>query len=1061
MPAPVNRIRIFVASPGDVAEERKRLDGVVDHLRTHVAAPYGLDLELVRWETHVRPGVGVDAQDVVNPQIGDYDLFIGIFWNRFGTPTHRAGSGTREEFDQAYARWQADPSSPEIWMYFSDQPYSFTSPQELEQKMKVLAFRKELQEAKGLLVWLYKTPDEFEEKARGHLADFIAKHAPQAATRPGTVYPETPAEPRDASRAAVDEEALRRRYLREVWDACFNLKLTTIDIKVASGGREVAELELDAVFTDLDVLESERGDVMAVAKRRSASKPAAEVKRLPAMAALSRYPKLVLLGDAGSGKSTLVNFVALCLAGDGLGSPEVDLERLGKTWKLQGPVPLRVVLRDYAARGLPANKGLWQFVADELGAIATSDGESLAACIRVIRGALDRPNGALLFLDGLDEVPEAQRCRVRLKEKIEQFCRDFPGCRVLVTSRPYAYQDPDAWLTGFEVRTLADFDPKQIQTFVARWYAHVGRRDRALGPTNAERYAAQLKAAVEQNPRLAELAPRPLLLTLMASLHRWREGGSLPEKRQELYEASAGLLLDLWQRPKQAFDTQGRPASIEYDVWRELGIGAEALRAALNQVAYEAHWRHPSLEGTADIRARDLVGILYERSDKSKTGKDVGAGERRIVEYVTDRAGLLIEREQGAVYTFPHRTFQEYLAACYLADEDFPFLLAERLREDDGRWREASLLAAAKAVSGTRASIWNLVAGFCPRDFGSSSKPGDADWYAALRAAEALIETEGHRNVPDRQCYLLERLRGWLAALVDGGHLPPPERAAGGRALSVLGDPRPGVGLRPDGLPDIAWVEIPETDPQTGRREFIYQKNERRVEPTFWMARYPVAYAQYQAFLDAADGFRNPEWWQGLAADEEHRAAPGEQWFKHWNHPRENVSWYDAIAFCRWLTARARQAPDLLPAELRDAADWRIRLPTEWQWEKAARGHDGRQYPWGEEYRSGYANVNEQYRNIGPHYLQTTSAVGMYPQGASPYDVLDLSGNVWEWCLNEYEKPTRIQEGGAVDRVLRGGSWIGDVELASALVRSGFGDPHHRIDSYGFRVVVVGSVPVR
>jgi formylglycine-generating enzyme required for sulfatase activity len=1079
-----------------VSDERQRLAKVVDHLRTHVASAHRLDLELVRWETHVRPGAGADAQAVINPQIGAYDLFIGILWNRFGTSTKRAESGTREEFDQAYARWQKDSSSLEIWVYFSQQPYTFNKPEESEQKTKVLAFQKELQEKKGLLVWLYKDPPDFEEQVRGHMELLIPKHATQRIAETPLLQPTT---------TTIDDALFRQRYLREVWDACVNLKLTTIDIKTATSSREAAELELQAVFTDLDVMEAPGSEKKMGRKKRPMDETLGEKaqSRLPAMAALSKYDKLVLLGDPGSGKSTLVNYVALCLAGDGLGSGGVTRKRLGKAWKLPGLLPVRVILRDYAARGLPEDKGLWQFIQDELRATQTSTGENLAPCLPYIQRILGQKNGATLFLDGVDEVPEAHRLRVRLKEKSEQFARDFPSCRLVVTSRPYAYQDPEAWLTNFQVRSLADFSPEQVQAYIARWYTHMAQKDRALGPANAKRYAEQLQNAVQQNPRLAELAPRPLLLTLMASLHRWREGGTLPERRQELYEASVGLLLDLWQRPKHIFDAQGRPAGTEYDVWKELGIGAEEMRSTLNLIAYEAHWKQPSLEGTHDIRARDLVGILYERSDKRKTGLDATAGQRRIVEYLTNRAGLLIERKQGEIYTFPHRTFQEYLAACHLADEDFPYLLADRLREDDGRWREACLLAAAKAVAGTKSAIWNMLGGFCPHDLKPGETPELPDWFAALRAAEALIETEQHQNVPDRQRHLVQRLKEWLVALVEAGALPPRDRSAAGRVLAQLEDPRPGLGLRllpaakgsALSLPDILWCPVPagpfimgsnESDIPAlikkfgGEREWYEsetpQHREESISQPYLISRYPITNAQFHAFVGDSDGYRKNSWWTqaGLKwRGKRTRPEKSGSVYDLANHPVVNVTWYEAIAFCRWVNEKFHVAGSMFQVWYKDKIEkrnmgnetWGIRLPTEAEWEKAAsweekEGGSGekRIWPWGDAFDPGKCNMTET-------GINNTCAVGLFPGGDSPYGCVDMAGNVWEWCQTKwvenyksYDRGLKERESleGDARRVLRGGSFLsiaGDLRCASR-----YGDDPDLLDGdVGFRLVVSPS----
>jgi formylglycine-generating enzyme required for sulfatase activity len=269
-------------------------------------------------------------------------------------------------------------------------------------------------------------------------------------------------------------------------------------------------------------------------------------------------------------------------------------------------------------------------------------------------------------------------------------------------------------------------------------------------------------------------------------------------------------------------------------------------------------------------------------------------------------------------------------------------------------------------------------------------------------------------------------------------------------------DPRPGV-------VDFNWGEAYWCKVPAGK--FIYggdkASNPRRkikIPYDYWMGKYLVTYAQWQAFVEDADGYRNPRWWEGLHEEgqEQQRRGPGEQYRKIANHPAESVSWYEAMAFCGWLNEARRQGVLTLPAFI--PADYEIRLPTEQEWEKAARGTDGRQYPWGDDYRAGFANIDETWVSDRSYYVGMTTAVGIYPQGASPYGLLDMAGNVWEWCRTEYSTEDDKNIGSSDLRALRGGSWVLQAVYARALFRL-WSYPGLRSGSFGFRLGC--SAPIR
>jgi hypothetical protein len=271
-----------------------------------------------------------------------------------------------------------------------------------------------------------------------------------------------------------------------------------------------------------------------------------------------------------------------------------------------------------------------------------------------------------------------------------------------------------------------------------------------------------------------------------------------------------------------------------------------------------------------------------------------------------------------------------------------------------------------------------------------------------------------------------------LLAELERAETMHPRRAEIGDRLDAIGDPRPGVGVNPDGTPDIVWCDIPG-----GTVVLEKVEGEFDVSP-FRIAKYPVTHRQYRAFVEAPDGYHSPGPWAGLHHNyPSGEYPPGEQYRPIGDHAAENVSWYDAVAFCRWLSRRL-------------ALD--VRLPDEWEWQQAATSGDRRNaYPWGADWDDSRANTWES-------RLGRTIAVGMYPRGRSAQEAMDLSGNLREWCRNEYEDPrgrTKPESGGR--RVLRGGSWNFARENARAAYRNDL-DPGYRSYFIGFRVVCVSPI---
>ncbi|HRI56924.1 MAG TPA: SUMF1/EgtB/PvdO family nonheme iron enzyme, partial [Anaerolineae bacterium] len=807
-----------------------------------------------------------------------------------------------------------------------------------------------------------------------------------------------------------DPEAARRkeareRYLRRLRQRCNVLPLAAV------GGDEDAgeEVTLDKVYVVLDTETRVPIDGDDTSRGRTRGALDMEVfgrgredRPLTALEAATRHRWLVLRGAPGSGKSTFVRQLAAWLAAASLGE---DSPPAG--WS-SATLPLLVSLRDLTPaldalaldgvsemernrRLVSVVRAYWQGELRELQAEAFAPD---------LEQALDT-GSVLLIFDGLDEVPEKLRPRVR--QAVQAVANAFVAIEhVIVTSRIRSYSGRRAALPSFDVHTLAPFNADKVKTFVARWYqaqVALGRMTQDKARENID----DLQRAA-QSADLRELASNPMLLTTMAIVHQKEVG--LPKERVRLYAKAVEVLLTRWQKRKNIPVSGPLKALLNDDL---------KMRSIMELLAYHAHVRQATSKDDDKLARGDLITLL----DQPKYLGDTALAAE-FLDYVDQRAGLLVghggDEEQGypQTYSFPHRTFQEYLAGCHMVEGRSVGREYQQRATEGDYWALAALLGAEELLYNRRVpeNLLDLAYQLCP--VAEPTRPGEwrallwSGQMAALVTRSVVAEDTGG---PDGGQVYLDRLVPRLLAVMRSSSPGPIERAEAGNVLARLGDPRSEV-LDPL---QIEWLDVPAGSFLMGNddKAKAYLGDESPQHPynlayVYKISRYPITNAQFDVFVQAG-GYKEPDYWREAKAHGYWR--PGEvrrqflkesevveEWvsspvdygepFTLANHPVVGVNWWEALAFTRWLEEQLRAAGKL-------PAGWQVRLPSEAEWEKAARGADGRDFPW-------LGKIDPDRVNYAATGIGATSAVGCFPGGASPYEVEEMSGNVWEWTRSVY-----------------------------------------------------------
>lgn len=758
-----------------------------------------------------------------------------------------------------------------------------------------------------------------------------------------------------------------------------------------------------------------------------------EMKRLPEAAerenrdlsprqvlqrAMQKKKSLLILGAPGSGKTTLMKYFAVCC---------LDTEGRNRI-QLQPPlIPIFVPLRQVDPRKSFCDS-LWLW----------AKANNLRVTTRQFESWLRDP-GALLLLDGLDEVSDL-KTRRQVCEWIDKAATVFGESTFVVTCRFTGYREAEgvALQTPHTRADVLDLNDEQQHTFLQKWFCAAGLEALETHEVNdaaglqeinleAEASAKEILnfVAKEENRSLREMASVPVLLQIMAII--WKEQGSLSNERVELYNRSIDYLLDHRDRTKKI----------------EPLLTAAKARVVLRPLAL---WMQQEL--LKDEASREQVETqIAEKLQQVRPG----TAPIQFLENIRDRAGVLVG--SGAdTYTFQHKSFREFLAAIEIANRSGAETLVKNFGDD--WWRETALFSAGLTSPEIFPAFLEL---FLKHE--KNDGPTSPLLLQMMREAAVKPLAPFEKILRDKRLSSLKRYNALLCLTMLRSN------ATIELVKSVAGDKDPLVSRSAETLL-VEWGVTPpalfgeKTDhffnPVENNAEYIFIRggsykfsvgDKQVTVPDMHFAKCPVTNKRYRMFLESLPEKERKEYRSRVEDDKR---------FNDDEQPVVAITWYAAMAYCEWLTAQRAESK----AHSKAHSKALFRLPTEVEWEWAATGGK-RTYPWGEE------KPDESHANF-QNKVGHTTPVGFYPVGSTPEGLMDMAGNMWEWCLNGYKQPDFIVEKnldllknwrkieGEDLRALRGGAYYSDADDLRGSRRYRY-FPDYWGDVVGFRVVSAES----